>query len=623
MLVPAAMYLIGRSPFGPPKMVTLALAAASVCLGFLLDARAREQLVELARRSPILWAAGAFLGVGILATLTAADRHQALLGGYPDYRGMLMILACAAIGAGGVVIARREESLLRFWRAAVATSVGILGFGVLQRLGAIPAGPSGYFKEGMRISTTLGNSSNYGVFLAILIPLLVYRVVAERDRWWRWAAVVCTGMAILGLLWALSRGAWLGGLAVLVVWPVMIAWAGRSRALVNRLGVALLLAVVLAAVGAGITPGFSNRASQLIDVESRTARWRLSAWRSSWQMTLDRPFLGYGPNTYRLIYPQYQESGQVGGGRGYRTIEAAHNVFFDTSTSFGFAGLLALGLLGGLVTRGGLRALARERSGLAMAPTALVALLGGFVSIQFHYITMDTGPLFAVLIGLLAAGEYRAVEVASSTAPAFSRTVAATGFLLFGVTALSGVGLMAADVAADRGAARGKADVPWSAAHQQFARAASLAPWEPQIRRAEGTAATGRMLEAYDAQAFRDGLAALDAVLAATPLDTGAAAERANLLLAAGVKAKDQALLQQAVVGFSSVIDRDPNTGIPRAGRAAALLALGRTDAAIVDFKAALERSPKDKTAWRNLAIAYEQVGRTDDANDANRHAQK
>ena len=95
---------------------------------------------------------------------------------------------------------------------------------------------------------------------------------------------------------------------------------------------------------------------------------------------------------------------------------------------------------------------------------------------------------------------------------------------------------------------------------------------------------------------------------AATPLDTGVMVERANLLLAAGVESKDP-ILERAAKAFEPAIEGDPNTGIPRAGRAAALLALGQTEAAIAEFESALALSPKDRTAWRNLAAAYVRAG--------------
>jgi len=614
MLVPAAMYTIGRSPFGPPKMTMLSLAAALVLIGLLLDRSAADELVAVCRRSRIAWVAGAILGIAVLATVTAIDRRQALLGSYPDYRGLMTVFACAIIACGGAVIAGREDAMRRFWRGLVVVSAGIIGFGVLQRLGVFPTGPQGYFKKGSRIASTLGNSSNYGVYLVVLTPLLVRQAVVERAKFWRWLAAACAALGVLGLLWALSRGAWLGALAVVALWPIMIVWAGRNRALVTRIGIGLAIAVVLAFAGASMTPGFAKRASNIVDVQSRTAKWRVSAWRSSWQMTLDRPFLGFGPNVYRFAYPKYQAPNQISGKAGYRVVESAHNVFLDTSTSFGFPGLIAFAALVGLVGVAAMKSLADERDGLGVAPVSFIALAGGLVAIQFHYITMDTGPILAVLVAFIAADEARNSAREAVAAPNYVRPILAVGVGVYTIAAFAGLGLMAADAAASRGGAAAKADVPWAVAQSELDRASALAPWEPQMRRAIGTAATVRVVKRNEPEVLTDGLAAFEDVMAVTPLDAIVAAERANLMLAVGVNTRDSALLEGAVDAFGEVVELDPNTGIPRAGQATALLALGRTQEAIREFEAALERSPRDMTALRNLAVAYDRVGRTEDA---------
>jgi hypothetical protein len=439
----------------------------------------------------------------------------------------------------------------------------------------------------------------------------------ERDRVWRWLAGACAVFGLLGLLWTLSRGAWLGGIAVLVVWPVMIVLAGRDRALVKRLGLGLGAAVVVAAVGAAVTPGFAARASQIVDIQSRTARWRVSAWRSAWQMTLDRPFLGFGPNNFRFAYPLYQEPGQIGGKTGYRVVEAAHNFLLDTSTSLGIPGLVLLVALLGLTAYSVVRGLSDEPNGLGVATVSLAALVGGFVAVQFHYVTMDTGPLLATLVAFIAVGEARRRPDPETPVPVYVRPALAGAALVYAVALVAGLGLMAADAAASRGAAAARAKVPWSVARAELRRAAALAPWEPQLRRAEGTAATVRVLKDSDAAVLADGLSAFEDVLRMTPGDAIVAAERANLMLAVGVKTNDKRLLLRAVDAFSGVIEQDPNTGIPRAGRASALLALGRTNEAIEDYRAALKRSPGDRTAWGNLASAYQRAGRAAEAKRA------
>lgn len=624
--VPAAMWVGCRNPFGPPKLAVLAAAAALVCIGLALDADARSRLIMIARLSPVAWTFAGLVSVGMLATITSVDVRQSLLGNYPDYRGMLTVVACLAVGAGSAVLSNQRTAVARerFWRGIVLVSLGIGIFAALQRVGLVPAGAKGFFREGMRISSTLGNSSNYGVYLVTVLPILAWRCVSERSAHWRWASGGALALAVLSLFWTLSRGAWIAALIVLVVWLFLFLVTERDRSRVRSMGLLAAGLVGLSLVGMMLTPGFQDRAAQILDAGSRTAAWRLSAWRSSWRMTLDRPVLGWGPNTYRLVYPRYQEPGQITGVRGYTTIESAHNVLFDVSTSAGFAGVVALVAFCAAVGHRLTQEMRRCRSALGPVIVAFVGLFGGFVAAQFHYVTMDTGPLIAALIGVVAASEADSgIRVPREVSVRIAPAIGSVGSL-YVVVLVGALALVRADVLVAQARGLEAAGAPWQLVQERFLEASRLAPWEPQVIRAMGTGATRRILKkGFDPLVLRDGLTAFDTVARKTPLDAGVVAERANLLLAAGMRSRDQQLLAQAVDGFTQAIRMDPNTGIPRAGRGAALLALGRTGSAIADLEIAVALSPQDRTARRNLALAYERAGRTDEARRARKRAKK
>ncbi len=182
---------------------------------------------------------------------------------------------------------------------------------------------------------------------------------------------------------------------------------------------------------------------------------------------------------------------------------------------------------------------------------------------------------------------------------------------------------MQADRLAGRGLALASRGAPWKLAKADLDAAVAWAPWEPQIRRATGTAATMVLVSRFDSQAAIDGTDALSDVSATLPHDAVVASEDANLLLAAGIAAKDQRLLERAAGRFAAVERMDPNTGVPIAGEASALLALGKVDRAIERFERALELSPRYELAWQNLARAYKAVGRARDAAKAERRARQ
>jgi predicted Zn-dependent protease len=103
------------------------------------------------------------------------------------------------------------------------------------------------------------------------------------------------------------------------------------------------------------------------------------------------------------------------------------------------------------------------------------------------------------------------------------------------------------------------------------------------------------------------------------PGDPVVAAERANLILNAGIAARDKAMLAKAERAFAEAEAMDPGSGVIKVGRATALLSLGETARAIQLFKSGLERSPNYRSGWKNLALAYERIGETTAAEDARR----
>lgn len=638
--VPSVLWLGLRNPFGSPKVLVLALAAALSLVGLALERDALACVIYSIRRSRTAWALTALCALAALSTVTAIDPRQALLGGYPDYRGLLSVFAYAAVGAGALALWARNGAALWLGRGASACLLLVGALGALQRAGVFPVGVRGDFGTAWRVSSTLGNSSNLGVFLVVILPIVAWTALNDTRRGWRVLSWIATGLGALSLVWTLSRGAWLAAITIALVGGAALIWSRRGPGANRRtvlLGAGVALIVLVAAVA--LTPTFSKRASRLLDSGSTTGAWRLSTWRSAAAMTMARPFLGFGPNQFRYAYPQFQAPGQIDGRTGYPVVESAHNLEADTGTSFGLLGLVALLAVGVTSARVVLRSQALRidesaaplasaspgNSGLVLALG--LGLLGGAVALQFHYVTMDTGPLLAVVLaGLVGAEAYRASEPMPA-AQASRHLGAAVGTATVAVLYLAAVIAASGLIGADRSLARAdtlvRAGAPWKVVSAELARAEGLAFWEPQVVRSRGTLATAVVAKRFNSAAALEGIRALDAASGMTPADAVLAAERGNLLLAAGVAAKDRALLDRSVAAFAEAERMDPNTGIAMAGRASALLALHRTAEAIALFRRALELSPRYAQGWRNLAIAYRESGRMLDAKRAEARAKK
>jgi tetratricopeptide (TPR) repeat protein len=102
--------------------------------------------------------------------------------------------------------------------------------------------------------------------------------------------------------------------------------------------------------------------------------------------------------------------------------------------------------------------------------------------------------------------------------------------------------------------------------------------------------------------AFEDALRTWDALLQQESDRAQALAGRAQALMALGRP-------QEACLSAKSAAERDPLLAEARMQWGRALLALGRVDDAVAALKAAVERAPSCRACWRELALGFERAG--------------
>ena len=148
--------------------------------------------------------------------------------------------------------------------------------------------------------------------------------------------------ALQGLAWLLtfSKGSlFLAAPALLAVLGVGGFWLLRRQG--RSVTPLLVLAGAVLAGGIVLAPFIgAERFQRLLDFEQGTGFLRLQLWRSAWQMALDHPLLGVGPDQFLYHYRS-----------GYLLPEAwqepnlnhPHNLLLDWWTRLGLPGL-ALGL---------------------------------------------------------------------------------------------------------------------------------------------------------------------------------------------------------------------------------------------------------------------------------------
>jgi O-antigen ligase len=613
----------GHNPFGPIKALVVLCGSALIATGLALSPHVMLAALRRMTRARGVWAGLALVGVAALATITSLSPLRSLFGLYPEYQGFVLLICAAFAGFGAFSLAAEGRTWKALGRAAVVAILIVAAYALLQFAGLDPVPYEREFAV-RRVRSALGNASNLGVFLCLALPLAVARARAELGTW-RWLAWASSAAGAFTLLWSLSRGAWLGAIAGALVW--LLAEHGHQQPGQGRrfgaLAAGALLACALAV--AFLNPLVGDRLGTLLDSGSGTGRWRVEVWSATADLVGERPVLGFGPAMFRYAFPPRRTASMMDGETGTQALDDPHNLFASAAVSAGVAGLLVLlWLLGEALLA------AWQRHGAAsdehLREALLSALVAGVVALQFHFVTLDSAPLLAAIIGL-AVGR-AAVATASQAAPAkgalgarLARATAAAAALTLTLGCVAAAGL----VLADRNLARGFTLVAekstWERVREPMAAAGTIAPWEPAMQWAAGRAATQWMSATQQTSAFADGREAMSATLRRLPLDPLAAAQNTDFYLVYGLAAKDRSALEQALASAVHASAMDPQNGYRWEAKGTAIAALGDTEGAVEAYMRAVKYAPGDAQAWSNLARMYERLNERSLALDAQRHA--
>ena len=373
--------------------------------------------------SPVRWAVVAFV-VSIFAGFVAAALRPltAVEGGGAD-RTLLTLIGFAGIALVAADGIATREHLDRTVRLLVNVTTAFALAGILQFYTAIdvakyvsipgltPAVPvTADFalqeRSGLRrVVSTSSHPIEYGVVLAIVLPIALHLALAaaDEDRRKRWACVVVIGFAAP---LALARSAVLGVLVGMVVMWCGWAWDRKKTAI----KVAIVYLVVTRLLVDGLLGAIKNMFLHMADdpsYQGRTMDYVLVG-----RMVSDAPWMGHGlgtfdPAVYFILDNQYL------------------GTLIETGV-VGLTGMIVL-LLVGVFTARSVRRMGREANlgdlgelGGAMAASMLVVIVT-FITFDAFAFRMVTGVLF-VLLGLIGAA-WRVARVESApVAPPAARS---------------------------------------------------------------------------------------------------------------------------------------------------------------------------------------------------------
>ncbi len=282
------------------------------------------------------WLLAAIIGWALVSVFAAEHFAVALR----EWRTVFLSAGLFAVLLGASLRASRAPSadLWLIVAAWLAGGVVVAAVGLGQYL----AGASLISAEGVyRIHAFYGSPNNLALYLerTFLVTLALAAFLPSGRA--RLLSVLAAALQGLALLLTFSKGSlflgiptglaalWLGGM-------ILLPRQGRSRRPLLWLGgAAALFALALLPFLA------TERFQRLLDFSQGTGFLRLQLWRSAWQMGLDHPWLGVGPDNFLYAYRSFYILPQAWQ---EPNLNHPHNWILDWWTRLGLPGL-ALALI--------------------------------------------------------------------------------------------------------------------------------------------------------------------------------------------------------------------------------------------------------------------------------------
>lgn len=282
--------------------------------------------------------AGGVLIATLLSTLFSISPSASLWGADPSGDGgsLYASVAYATFFVAIATFARTKTQIERLWIVVSLTGFVAALIGVAQHFGISPFGISG--TNGVRVTGTSGNPIFFGALLVLTAPMamayLLGRLRSAADpRLIYLLAGLGTSVFVLALLATLSRGPWLGATIALITFIVFSWKMGIGRlelrfAISAAIGAIIALAIFFSPVSTSLSSStgqddaseigsgaLENASARLLNND--TATTRLSSWSASLVLSIDRRdvpgssstprpirhLFGYGPDTFRYVYP--------------------------------------------------------------------------------------------------------------------------------------------------------------------------------------------------------------------------------------------------------------------------------------------------------------------------------
>ena len=335
--------LQGRLAFASIELVKLSLVAVAALVSLAAWAWDLLRNGGRIRHSPVDWLILAWLVWVGVTTITAVHWPTALLGAQGRHEGLVTFAIYAVVYFLFLQFVGEPGRLLRLAQVLFWSSVVVAVYGLLQYLGVVSLPEELPWNETERAFSTYGNPNILGGFLVFSVAVALGLALHERRRPWRLLYWSGFGLCGLALLATFTRGAWIGAAASISLLGIM-AW--RQRTKMSRIdwipaGVfagAGIAVIVRSVFSGGEVTNFARRIASIFELSSGSGQTRTEIWQAAATAIKDRPFLGWGSDTFGQVFSKLKSAEYVRDAGAASGTDNAHDYPLHLAAGVGLIG---------------------------------------------------------------------------------------------------------------------------------------------------------------------------------------------------------------------------------------------------------------------------------------------
>ncbi len=351
-----------------------------ISISLIKNQDGRWKIKENVKHYLVEYLSWVFLAIGTLSILVADYKTLAI----KKLLFLINIFLLFLIIRNLLARVRSKESIIKIWQAAAVGGIAAVGvaliqflvvlfvplynfwqfwadkvIGVLydQNLAHLLSYSNTWFAyysaapPTLRLFSVFPDSHSSAMFLILAVPIFLGLAVYFSDNKRRRVFFgLAAALALFGIVFSGSRGAWLSILPVIlvafyfsfkkiapqIIQKLMLGFLIFMALFIFSKGYPFLFYKIQSWQGGGATSTFSffERARSISDTDELSNKSRLEIWRASAKSLLNHPFLGVGLGNYVTVLGEDIAAAKKGA--------SAHNLYLDIATEIGIPGVLIL-----------------------------------------------------------------------------------------------------------------------------------------------------------------------------------------------------------------------------------------------------------------------------------------